>query len=242
VLGHSGTTGYDSDPDIPLGDARENSWATGNNPQVNSIYQRLLADHPALEGHATSLGMDGSVVHDLEWQTDDLLRLDPLPDIVIIQTIDNDIRCDGTDADNYGPFGDTLDGVLSTIETSDANAQVFFVAQWGSVRTYADAVAQVPEGLTANSGNGPCDLFSLDGRPRRAAQRHLQEIVDAYFDRIVEVCARHSRCFTDGGALQDMRLQPSDLTSDFNHLSVTGQAAMAAAAWDALPEAIKRRS
>ena len=58
VLGHSGTTGYGSDPSNPGGDVRENSWATGSNPAVDSIYRRLLATHPAMKGHATSLGVD----------------------------------------------------------------------------------------------------------------------------------------------------------------------------------------
>ena len=31
-LGHSGATGYDSDPKRPGVDARENSWATGEDP------------------------------------------------------------------------------------------------------------------------------------------------------------------------------------------------------------------
>jgi hypothetical protein len=47
VLGHSGTTGYDSDPKAPETDAVQNSWATGDNPAVDSIYLRLLALNPA---------------------------------------------------------------------------------------------------------------------------------------------------------------------------------------------------
>ena len=49
VLGHSGATGYDSDPASPGADAPQNSWATGTNPAVNSIYSRLLALNPAIK-------------------------------------------------------------------------------------------------------------------------------------------------------------------------------------------------
>ena len=62
VLGHSGATGYDSDPKRPRVDAEENSWATGDNPAVDSIYLRLLALNPAVRGHNTNLAVDGTGV------------------------------------------------------------------------------------------------------------------------------------------------------------------------------------
>src|SRR4051812_39278305 len=58
VIGHSGATGANSTgegPDVP-----ENSWATGDNPEVNSIYLRLLSAHPALKGHNYNTAKDGS--------------------------------------------------------------------------------------------------------------------------------------------------------------------------------------
>ena len=58
VIGHSGATGYDSERqtvDVPA-----NSWITGTNPEVDSIYRRLLAEHPAIKGHNWNEAMDGS--------------------------------------------------------------------------------------------------------------------------------------------------------------------------------------
>ena len=60
VLGHSGATGYDSDTKAPETDARQNSWATGDNPAVDSIYLRLLALNPAVRGHNTNLAVAGT--------------------------------------------------------------------------------------------------------------------------------------------------------------------------------------
>lgn len=68
VIGHSGTTGYGWDPSNPEGDARQSSWATGTNPDVDGICLRLLAGHPALQGHSFNVGVDGSGVDDLERQ------------------------------------------------------------------------------------------------------------------------------------------------------------------------------
>lgn len=62
VLGHSGATGTQSDPDDPDRNATENSWATGTNPRVRSIYQRLLSTHPHLRGHHYNQAVNGATV------------------------------------------------------------------------------------------------------------------------------------------------------------------------------------
>ena len=115
VLGHSGATGYDSDPKAPETDATQNSWATGDNPEIRSIYLRLLALNPAVRGHNTNLAVDGTGVGELAGQADQALATKPLPELFLIQSVDNDMRCDGTDADNYAPFAATLTEVLKKI-------------------------------------------------------------------------------------------------------------------------------
>ena len=60
VLGHSGATGTMSDPGDPSRDAHENSWATGDNPEVESIYLRLREDHPDLKGHNFNAAVNGT--------------------------------------------------------------------------------------------------------------------------------------------------------------------------------------
>ena len=46
VIGHSGATGYNADPTRRDEDATENAWATGTNPDVDSVCQRILAANP----------------------------------------------------------------------------------------------------------------------------------------------------------------------------------------------------
>jgi len=242
ALGHSGTTGYGSDPADPQGDVRENSWATGANPRIDSVYQRLLVSHPALKGHATSLGVDGSTVNDLPAQVDRMLELKPLPDLVIIQSIDNDMQCDGTDPANQAAYSTKLDAVLTTINQRDPRAQVYFVDQWSSVQAYVNATKDLAAAVSSGTGDGPCDTFTAAGKVRPAGIASEQNIVDSYFAAIKRVCATHPACFTDDGALQKMPVRSGDLTGDANHLSAHGLAVMAQYAWAALPAAIKNRA
>jgi hypothetical protein len=241
VLGHSGSTGYDSDPAQPGVDVRENSWATGTNPDVDSIYQRLLLTHPALKGHSTSLGVDGAQVSSLPAQVDQMLALRPLPDLVLIQIIDNDVQCNGTDPANEKQFATTLDGVLSTINGKDPGAQIFFVDVWGSVKSYVNAVKGVRSVIEDESGTEPCDLFTYDGKVRPSGIRTLQRLGDEYFAEIERVCASHKNCWTDKGALLKMPVREDDLAEDYGHASVKGHADIAAYAWKALPDEIKTR-
>jgi hypothetical protein len=97
VIGHSGATGYDSDPSDPGSDATQNSWATGTKPVVDSVCQRLIAKNPAYVGHSVNLAQDGADIADMIDQAHSLATLQPRPGVVFIQGVDNDIRCDGTD-------------------------------------------------------------------------------------------------------------------------------------------------
>jgi hypothetical protein len=233
VIGHSGATGYNSDPQHPFIDVRSNSWATGTNPDVQSIYLRLVAQDAAVEGHATNMAIDGSGVTSLLTQATGLVSLNPPPKLVIIQTIDNDMKCDGSDDANLDPYGSKLTQVLDTLTQALPDSYVFIVSQWADVKTYDRVVfALSPSHL---AGTGPCDTVDPGtGKIVKAREASEQQIVDAYWGIVVDVCAQYPACRTDGGAMQQMDLAAADMTSDFNHLSVAGQAKMAAIAWRAL--------
>lgn len=242
VIGHSGATGTMSDPDDSFRDARENSWATGENPAVRSIYFRLAQTRPAMTGHNYNMAVNGTAVDHLEYQLDLLVReADPLPDVVLVQSIDNDLRCDGTDADNYQPYGDALKRILALVQQRIPGVDIFLVSQWGSIENWAAYAVGSPKVVARNTGTGPCDVFTADGRIRAAGVRSLQAIVDRYWEVVETVCASLARCFTDGGAMRTMRLSPEDVATDGNHLTIPGHAKMAAIAWKAFPAEIKNR-
>jgi hypothetical protein len=241
VIGHSGATGTGSDPDHPVSDAHANSWATGENPEVGSIYRRLLATHPALEGHNYNEAVNGTDVTALAGQASAALGQSPVPDLVLIQGIDNDMRCDGTDRQNQRPFARSLGEVIRTITGSSEGTQVYVVSQWATPERYVAAIEDNPDAVAQYTGTGLCDLFDARGRPRPAALRNVQTIFGLYWATTVRTCARIPRCFTDGGVEQRMVPTAGDLTADFNHLSISGHRKFARLAWSAMPAAIRDR-
>jgi hypothetical protein len=85
-------TGENSDPNRPGQDAQENAWATGTNPEVNSIYRRLIAVRPETEDHVANTAQGGAPASSLAGQAQAAFDTVPAPALVIIQTIDGDIR------------------------------------------------------------------------------------------------------------------------------------------------------
>ena len=231
AIGHSGLTGYDSA--TPGVDARSNSWATGDSPDVDSVYLRILAKNPAIEGHAVNVAVDGSNVNGLLGQAKLIVGEDPKPELVLIQSIDNDMQCDGTDEQHLPVYRDGLVKVMDVLSAGLPDATILFVSQWGSVQEYTAAAIGVDPSHLA--GTGPCDVVdpgTLEVVPDKLPT--FQQLVDEYFNTIVDVCSTYAHCITDEGAMQAMQLDPADLTSDLNHLSPSGHAKMAEIAWDVL--------
>src|SRR5262245_17620369 len=108
ALGHSGLTAENSDPAKPGQSAFENSWATGTADRLASIYQRMVELRPETEGHVANLAQGGAPAASLQRQAMRALEDVPTPELAIIQTIDGDIRCDGSDAAHVAEFGAAL--------------------------------------------------------------------------------------------------------------------------------------
>jgi hypothetical protein len=235
VLGHSGATGYNSDPNRPGQDAPQNSWATGTNPAVDSVYRRILAHSAAIKGHGYDFAVSGSDVNALLSQAREAVSLPRKPGLFLIQTIDNDMRCDGSDPQNYRPYATKLAAVLAFIAKRAPNARVFIVSVWATSKNYAAAVQHLPgAGRADKEGTGVCDVLDLSGRPRPAGIAGSEKIILAYQHQVAVTCAHFSNCRYDGGAVHRMVIQTADLTPDGNHLSVRGQRKMAAVVWKAL--------
>jgi hypothetical protein len=236
VLGHSGATGFDSDPNQPGRDAKGNSWATGDNPAVDSIYLRLLALNPAIRGHNVNAAVSGSDVDNLASQADEALDSQPVPDLFLIQSVDNDIQCDGTDPQNYGPFAATLTDVLGKLTTAAPNAKILIVSSpWATVDNYGKVAAQLDGPRAHNSGTGICDLFDPSGKPVPAHCRTLEGITLHYLGELKSVCGEFPACQYDNDALYHMPITTADITSsDGAHLTLSGLRKQADLEWRVL--------
>ena len=233
VLGHSGATGYNSDPGNPGTDARANSWASGTNPDVQSIYTRLLASDPGIEGKVANAAVDGSHVYDLDGQLDEALKEQPSPRLVLIQTVDNDIACDGSDGQNYAEFEKTLTAVLQRIASVSPKVMIVVVGTGATVANYTDVVAGLPDGKASRlTGSGPCDPFDAAGRKHPERIRYQQDVFDHYQARLRAACKAVSACHEDGGAINKLKITGEDLAPDYNHLSVAGLKKQAATEWE----------
>lgn len=87
AVGHSGTTGYMSDPKSPGIDTEANSWATGTKPAVHSIYQRLIEARPETAGHVANASSDGAESDRLPDQATQGLTRMPYPTLLIVQIV-----------------------------------------------------------------------------------------------------------------------------------------------------------
>ena len=156
------------------------------------------------------------------------------PDLFIIQSIDNDIRCDGTDADNYEPYGHKIDAVLASIVAGAPTARIYVVGVWATVQNYTDVTQKFPAAVGANQGGGPCDVFDQSGQELPSAMAYYQDVIDHYQANLKFGCDLVPSCQYGGDEIGNMALAGDDLAPDFNHLSIQGQAKMAETAWTAL--------
>ena len=231
ALGHSGSTGVDSDPAKPGVEVRSNSWVTGTNPAVNSLYGRILDANPGIEGKGVSLSQNGATVTDLLGQAEVAVSIRPRNPLVVIQIMDNDIACPAT-ARDYDSFEAKLREVLRTLDHGLPTSRIFVVSQFGSPSTYWQALT--PEERVSIGGTGPCAFLDPGGRLVRQELDRLEETVHAYEGRLRVACLTVDRCRFDDGAFGEIVDRPEHLTADLNHLTVQGHAVAAEVAWTAL--------
>ncbi len=231
VLGHSGSTGESSDPDRSGVEVRENSWVTGTNPDVNSLYLRIVAENPNIKGHALALSEGGATVDEVLSQASAAVAEQPRNALVVIQVMDNDIVCPATQHD-YAQFQTTFQNVLSELDRGLPTSRIFVVTQFGSPDTYAEALTPIQR--RSFGGTGPCAFLDPEGRIFPKELHRLEKIIRGYEAALEQGCAAFARCVFDDGAFSNAVDKPQYIAPDLNHFSVAGHAEAAALAWEAM--------
>ncbi|HET8741279.1 MAG TPA: hypothetical protein VFM41_01535 [Gaiella sp.] len=249
VLGTATANGWQSDPAHSFQIAPANSWATGTNPAVKSIYTRLLALNPAIKGHNANLTLSDNALEGAGHELEDFavevkraVRLKAKPDLVLVQVIDRAVKCDGTTEQDFAGYGQKFSEALQTLAQGLPNARIFVISQWGSFASYVKYL----KGLDAhtarlkNAGKKPCQLVaSPSGQLVASRIAYAKRIVAGQQAQLQAACAKVAHCRYDGGAASRIAVTASDLTNFQYTPTIQGQAKLAAAEWKALGGFIK---
>jgi len=224
-----------ADPQRPGEAALQNSWATGTNPAVDSIYQRLAAVDPTMRGHAVNAAGVGAPTGSLVGQAITALGVVPNPRLVIIDIIGTDIRCDGSDSSNYPVFGLQVKAAIDFIARLAPHATILLMSRPGRPLPDSKAIIGTPGAAApisqAQSGSDICSPFDPDLRLDMKHITTLTGIIEGYESEQAKVCATVPECHTDNGRATHFQVPASHYSSDWEHLNVTGLAALAAFMW-----------
>jgi hypothetical protein len=232
VLGHSGSTGEDSDPRRPGREVRSNSWVTGTNPAVNSLYRRILKRNPAIKGHNKPYSEGGANIDGVALQADRMLASRTKPELIVIQVMDNDLICP-LDSVAVSGFQAKLTKMLKKVAAGAPDSRQFVVSQFGSPGTWAKSLTQKQR--EPMGGTSPCSFIAPGGKIVKATR--LERAIHAYEAALKAACHTVRQCTYDGGAFGSIVDKPQYVGGDLNHLSVKGHAKAAEVAWDGMRRA-----
>lgn len=238
AVGHSGVTGLMSDPKSPGTDTEANSWATGTNPAVHSIYQRLVEVRPETASHVANTASDGAGFGRLPDQATEGLTRVPYPALLIVQIVGRNLRCDGTDPQHYPELRDNVKKAIQTVLNASPKAAVVLIGDPGRPASYAKAIAALPTTPKNFIDTRPCFLFSANRTINQAEVARVTSLLAAYEGQLAEACKGIPQCHTDGGAAARLELPVADYGEDLQHFSISGHAHIAAAEWPVVASAL----
>jgi PKD repeat protein len=212
-----------------------NAWSTGTNATVNSHYARLLAFNPAISGRAWNDAVSGAKMADLNGQMS--VAVAQQPDYLTVLVGGNDL-CTDTVAQmtSVTDFRAQFVAAMQTLTAGSPDTLVFVASipkvnqLWELFRSsfWARSVwslGDICQSLLAN----PTSTTSTDvARRAQVAQRNIDFNV-----QLAQVCALYPQCRFDGNAVYNVAFVRSDVSGDYFHPSVAGQAKLAAVTWAA---------
>jgi lysophospholipase L1-like esterase len=216
-------------------DAPQNSWSTGTSSSVNSHYLRLQAAGAPIAGRASNHSVSGAKMADLNGQMQTVVPA--APDYVTVLMGGNDV-CTDTVAQMTDPgvFRDQFAAAMATLTAGSPTTWVYVVSIPDVYQLWSLfngnfwarliwASAGICQSLLAN----PTSTQQADV-DRRAAVRQRNIAFNA---ALAEVCAAYARCRFDGNAAFNTAFTTGDVSGDYFHPSVAGQAKLSAVSWAA---------
>jgi hypothetical protein len=229
AIGHSALTGegtagtYEANP--------AGSWVTGTLESVNSLYLRLTKVRPDTAGHVSNQATGGAPAATLSSQARAALAEVPAPALAVIDTIDNDIMCDGANVDSVA---ESIAKALALIHAASPNTQILVLDQAGrpSVEFVKKLVAYDPSVKAFLTWDDDCTFFDAAGNLHPEGFAKLSAVIDRYESEQFRVCALVPNCHDDGG----VRRAYVDVLAymappDYGHANIPGQAAQAELLW-----------
>jgi lysophospholipase L1-like esterase len=232
ALGDSITTAYDS---TGLGNNFVNSWSTGTNILVNSMYLRIFVVNPNIQGHATNLAVSGTKMVDLKGQASQVGRR--VEYVTILMGANDVCTSSAATMTDVATFRSQFNAALQTLTKRASKARVYVLSipdiynLWYILKDNSSArttwsLFSICQSMLAN----PLSTAQAD-IDRRAAVR--QRNID-FNTQLQQVCALYPQCTFDNGAVFNTSFVVSDVSPiDYFHPSVAGQTKLASVAWNA---------
>jgi len=217
-------------------DYPQNSWSTGTSSSVNSHYLRLLAASAPISGANHNLSVSGAKMGGLDAQMQAAVALQP--DYLTVLIGGNDVCTDTVgEMTSVATFRAQFEAAMSTLTTGSPETHVYVVSipdvyqLWNLFKSdfwarFVWSVGDICQSLLAN----PTSTEQVDVQRReQVRQRNID-----FNTQLAQVCAAYvATCRFDNNAVFNTQFAKSDVSGDYFHPSVAGQATLASVTWTA---------
>lgn len=232
AVGDSITQAASSDGSLGV-DAPRNSWATGWNATVSSHAQRLamLGQAPAIHNRSVS----GAKVGDLQAQ---MVTVVPVqPDYLTVLIGGNDLCTDTVEQMTpVDTFRTQFGAAMAELSAGSPETHVLVASIPDAYRLWELFRTNYWARLVWSAGDICQSLLQDPGSTRTADVQRRADVRQRnieYNVALEEVCGMYPRCRFDGNAVFDTAFVRSDVSGDYFHPSIAGQAKIAATTWAA---------
>jgi lysophospholipase L1-like esterase len=231
AVGDSITQAFDVDWSGVLQDSPADSWSTGTNSSVDSVYQRILAANSTISGHEYNDAVAGATMADLDGQVKTAASQDV--QYLTVEMGANDLCVSSAgDMTPTATFQSEFQQALTDFTTTDPGANIFVASIPNIYQLWEDEHTNLIAELEWNVFGICADMLSASATSAQRQQIVEQEQADNQV--LGNVCAEFSQCKFDNDAVYDFQFPSADVSDvDYFHPSAAGQAALASIAWSA---------